>query len=289
MLRQLVDSGFALIEVPLGEKGPMSTGWNLAHNAITSVDDTAKLQGKNVGIAHAYCSPAPTCAIDIDNYRFARNWLANEGFDLKAELLRADSVVFGSGKRYSIKILFRMPASFGPQITRQIMSRANEVVLEFRCATRKGTTVQDLIPPSVHPSGKRYKWLGNGNILRLPTIPDDLLAIWQRLNQADQAHMKCLSRNVRAASPRDLALVADALQFISADCGYIVWRNVVWALLSTGWQNAEEIARVWSETAPSRFDLEKFYLLVNSYDPTSKPKHTLGTVYHYARKGGWNG
>ena len=289
MLTQLIKSGFALIEVPLGEKGPTSIGWNLVQNAITSADDVGTLLGKNVGLAHAYCNPAPTCAIDVDDYRLARTWLANEGFYLKAELLRPESVVFASGKPYSIKILFRMPARVGPQISRQVMSRANDVVLEFRCATRKGTTVQDLIPPSVHPSGNRYKWLGEGTILSLPTIPDDLLAIWQRLNQANQAQVQCISRNARAASPRDLALIADALQCISADCGYVVWRNVVWALLSTGWQNAEDIACAWSETAPNRFDDEKFYLLVNSYDPATHRLHTLGTVYYYARRSGWNG
>ena len=289
MLTELIESGFALVEVPIGEKGPTSIGWNLAQNVITSADDIGSLHGKNVGLAHAYCSPEPTCAIDIDDYRLARTWLATEGFDLEAELQCPESVVFASGKPHSIKILYRMPVAVGPQITRQIMSLENVVILEFRCATRRGTTVQDLIPPSVHPSGKRYKWLGHGSILNLPIIPSDLLAIWQRLIRADQAQGHCISKNARAASPRDLALAADALQCINANCGYVVWRNVVWALLSTGWQNAEDLARAWSKTAPQRYEEVKFQLLVDSYDPSIENSFTLGTVYYYARRSGWNG
>ena len=90
-------------------------------------------------------------------------------------------------------------------------------------------------------------------------------------------------------SPRDLAVIKDALQYISADCGYVVWRNVVWALLSTGWQNAEDIACAWSETAPDRFDLGKFELLVDTYNANIQCGHTIGTIYHYARLGGWLG
>ena len=72
MLVELVESGLALVGVPLGEKGPTTPNWNLRHNAITSPSDAERLQGKNVGLAHAYCSPSPTCAIDVDDYPVAR-------------------------------------------------------------------------------------------------------------------------------------------------------------------------------------------------------------------------
>jgi len=289
VLADLIESGLALVAAPLGEKGPTKHGWNLRHNAITSPNDVGQLQGKNVGLAHAYCSPSPTCAIDVDDYPLALRWLSNAGFDLKAELFRPESVVLASGKRYSIKLLFRLPTGVGPQLTRQIMSSENKMIIEFRCASRLGHTVQDLIPPSIHPSGSSYRWLGSGCPQHLPTISDDLLAIWQKLIQRDEEAQSSRSSELRSASPREIALIKDALTHINADCGYIVWRNVVWALLSTGYTDAYLLASSWSQTAPNCFDQSKFQLLVNSYNPNIHGGYTIGTIYHYARTGGWSG
>ena len=289
MLVELIESGLALVGVPLGEKGPTKPSWNLRHNAITSPNDVRQLQGKNVGLAHAYCSPSPTCAIDVDDYPVARRWLTNNGFDLKRALQRPESVLLASGKRNSIKLLYRLPHASGPYTTKQIMSGENRVILEFRCASRLGHTVQDLIPPSIHPSGSSYRWLGSGCPQRLPTISDDLLAIWQELIQRDEEAQSSRSSELRSASPREIALIKDALTHINADCGYIVWRNVVWALLSTGYTGAYLLASSWSQTAPTCFDQSKFQRLVNSYNPNIHGGHTIGTIYHYARAGGWSG
>ena len=288
-LVKLVECGFALVELPFGNKKSLETGWNLAQNVITRANDVEKLRGKNVGLAHAYCSPQPTCAVDVDDYRLARKWLSNKGFGLKAELLRPESVVFTSGQPYKIKLLYKLPRYVGPIPTRKILSANDKTILEFRCGTRNGLTVQDLIPPSRHPYGSRYRWLGGGSPLDLPTIPRDLLTIWDRLLVSSHGHQNSHSRKATPATPRNIALVEDALTNISADCGYDVWRNVVWALLSTGWQNAEGMARTWSKTVPQRYDEVKFQLLVDSYDPSIENSFTLGTVYYYARRSGWNG
>ena len=289
MITELIESGLALVEVPLGEKGPTSIGWNLAQNVIKRAEDVARLRGKNFGLAHAYCSPVPTCAIDIDDYRLARKWLSKNGFGLKAELLRPESVVFTSGQPYKIKLLYKLPGGVGPIPTKKILSAENETILEFRCATRDGLTVQDLIPPSMHPSGSRYKWLGCGSPFAIPTIPYDLLGIWQKLLITSHAQQSFNARRVITATPRNMALVIDALTYVDADCSYDVWRNVVWALLSTHWDSAEQLACRWSQTAQHRFDQTKFQLLVDSYDPFIDNGFTLGTVFHYARIGGWNG
>ena len=288
-LVKLVERGFALVELPFGKKKSLEIGWNLAQNVITRANDVEKLRGKNVGLAHAYCSPQPTCAVDVDDYRLARKWLSNAGFGLKAELLRPESVVLTSGQPYKIKLLYKLPRCVNAIPSIKISSANDKTILEFRCGTRNGRTVQDLIPPSIHPYGSRYRWLGGGSPLDLPTIPRDLLTIWERLLVTSHRHQNPHSRNATPATPLNIALAEDALTNINADCGYDVWRNVVWALLSTGWQNAEAIARVWSKTAPQRYDEVKFQLLVDSYDPSIENSFTLGTVYYYARRSGWNG
>jgi hypothetical protein len=76
---------------------------------------------------------------------------------------------------------------------------------------------------------------------------------------------------------------------IDADCDYETWRNIVWAVLSTGWSCAEDIAYEWSKSAPDRFDEDAFWLVANSYTPDHTSPITVGTIYHFAWLGGWNG
>jgi hypothetical protein len=55
--------------------------------------------------------------------------------------------------------------------------------LELRCASRDGSTVQDVLPPSIHPeTGKPYELLGD--IAQIPEIPPALLVVWQSLLEA---------------------------------------------------------------------------------------------------------
>jgi len=59
-----------------------------------------------------------------------------------------------------------------------------EVVLEFRCASENGKTVQDLLPPSIHPSGREYVWVTDVDIDAMPTLPEEWLALWLGLERA---------------------------------------------------------------------------------------------------------
>ena len=292
--KALIESGWALVPIPLGQKGPTTSGWNLRQNCVTDPSEAAHLQGGNIGIAHAFCEPVPTCAIDIDNYKTAKPWLETHGIDLKGLLLAENAVVISSGKKYSLKLLYRLPAGTAPMVSTKINGPDDRVALEFRCATREGKTVQDVIPPSRHPSGTEYQWVGRGNPLRLPEIPEFLLTLWHKLiyKRAGVASRKFapgLIREQRLESPRQIAIIKEALSHINADCSYEVWRNIVWAILSTNWTGAEEIAEEWSRTAPDRYSEEAFWTLVNSYMPELDNPITAGTIYHHARLGGWRG
>jgi hypothetical protein len=93
----------------------------------------------------------------------------------------------------------------------------------------------------------------------------------------------------RPETPRAVATLKEQLQFISANCDYGVYIQVVWAILSTGWSCAEDVALQWSKTAPLRFDQNCFDNLVRSFDPGKAKCPTLGSIYHHARSGGWCG
>lgn len=290
-LSNLISSGLTLLPVPAGKKGPVSKGWNLQQNTVTEVTELPRLANKNIGLAHAYCTPTPTCAIDIDDYKQARRWLRDHGIDLKTMLLAEDAVVIWSGKANSIKLLYRLPPDTAALSTTQIRGSNLAMMLELRCASRDGLTVQDLLPPSQHPSGSNYQWMGNGNPLQIPTIPAQLLALWlQRIGNVAPRLTATARRNTynqRPETPREVARVTAMLTLIKADCDYFTWRDLVWALLSTNWSCAIQLARDWSETAPDRYDAKAFMALVDSYKADQEGGHSIGTVIHHARLGGW--
>ncbi len=72
---EYVEEGMALVDAPAGTKGPVKKGWNKPENAITDPAKASAMKG-NVGIAHAYCLPTPTAALDLDDLDKARIWLA---------------------------------------------------------------------------------------------------------------------------------------------------------------------------------------------------------------------
>ncbi len=291
---RMIEAGFVLVPIPPGQKGPALAGWNTLERCIKSPQVVAELNGKNVGLAHAYCTPTPTCAIDIDNYPRAKSWLATHEIDLDLLLLSPNAVLIWSGKRHSLKLLYRLPPDVCPLLSKKINGNDGKCALEFRCATRDGKTVQDVLPPSIHPYGHEYQWLGHGNPLAPQEIPPALLWLWQLLiangSRVSQRHFpECSSLHSRQESPRQIATIEAALEYINAECSYELWRNIVWAILSTRWSCAETIAQAWSKSAPNSYNEDAFWLLVNSYLPDHATPISVGTIFHHARNGGWNG
>jgi len=54
---ELLSHGVALIPIPRGCKGTITSGWNEYRNVITSTQLAAPQSGLNIGIPHAYCKP----------------------------------------------------------------------------------------------------------------------------------------------------------------------------------------------------------------------------------------
>jgi putative DNA primase/helicase len=299
----LINSGLTVVPVPFEEKGPKIKGWNLQQNAINTALGATALIGNNVGLAHAYCTPSPTCSIDVDDYVQAKPWLAEQGIYLDLLLGETNAVVISSGKGNSIKLLYRLPPGINPLVSKQLLNSVGKMMLEFRCAAQNGTTVQDLIPPSVHPSGTQYRWVGSGTPLDMPEIPANLLQLWLNLlatrrtcnTSTRQKRRPCnkklqlFSNTGPAESPLRVAVLQLQLTHIKADCDRNTWRNIVWAILNTGWSCAIEIAEEWSKSAPAHFEQKAFDELVRDFSTDLTNPVTLGTVVFYARKGGWNG
>ena len=112
------------------------------------------------------------------------------------------------------------------------------------------------------------------------TAVDSFLAKPKRKQQAHQSGLV-------GDTPRQRARLASMLSCISADCAYEMYRDVVWALLSLGWEDAPDLAEAWCLTAPDRFDADNFIAILSSHDAERSP--SIGTLIYLAREGGWHG
>jgi hypothetical protein len=263
--------------IPLhpSSKRPSIAGWNLKENCVTRPEDTHKLDGMNIGLAHAYCDPV-TCCIDVDHLPSASKWFADRGIDLMA-LLTSSGAIAESGRQNSLKAYYTLPTIK----TTRVVKVDGQVAFEFRCATKDGKTVCDVIPPSLHPSGTRYEWT-QGGLSQLKPLPECLLALWDGfLAPTEPRKQHRLDQEID--TPRRVAVIRDLLRYINPDCDYVMWRDVVFSILSSDYVAAEGIAREWSEGS-NKFDSTSFNSLVKSYKSGS---FTLGTIYHYARLGGY--
>ncbi len=93
-----------------------------------------------------------------------------------------------SGRANRAKLIYRLTTPLASKKLcryESLLDGKHYHALELRCATRNGLSVQDVVPPSVHPdTGKPYEWkYGNdltGSWRNLPELPAALLALWQQ-------------------------------------------------------------------------------------------------------------
>ena len=175
--RGYVAAGFALVPIPRGKKGPRQSAWQRQENAITTEEAASRLDGCNIGLAHRWSSP-PTCSIDIDDLEKARLWFLDHGVDIDMFLDTDNAVQVTSGRINRAKLLYRLPECTSWLATHKLRSG-----VEFRCADKSGeSTVQDVLPPSIHPdTGNPYQWAGKGDWRNIPILPDALLELWHGL------------------------------------------------------------------------------------------------------------
>jgi hypothetical protein len=169
--QEYVRAHWALCIIARGKKGPEYSRWN---ERPIDVETAAGIDG--AGLLHVQSG---TCALDIDNLEAARPWLLERNVDLDALLNAKDSVQISSGRPNRAKLLFRLRTSL-----RTLKPPGSGI--ELRCATAQNKSVQDVLPPSIHPETKKpYFWVFGEPLLgdwsRLPSIPATLLSVWREL------------------------------------------------------------------------------------------------------------
>lgn len=216
LLAEYVAAGWVLVPFPGDRKGPVAKDWSQRDRCISDPEIAEHLDG-NVGLCHAYSG---TCSLDIDNLEEAADWLADRGINVYEYLQADDAVILSSGRENRAKLIYALPAP---------LQSFNLGPFELRCGTRAGTTVQDVLPPSIHPeTGRPYVWVYNAMAAhwsRPPKIPSALHALW--LAQIKPDNKLPTERKPRSA---DLGKARALLDHHNPDGTYEAWLQAGMAL-----------------------------------------------------------
>lgn len=294
-----VGHGFALCPIPRGKKGTNTKGWNLRQNAITDGAVASRLAG-NVGLLHAFSG---TAALDVDDAEQAKKWLLERGVDLCLLMSSPDYVSIISGREGRGKLLYRLPSDIASMQTLQIKGVSGEVILEFRCADSGGNSVQDVLPPSIHPdTDQPYHWGGPGNWRSLPVIPQELLLVWQAalavrsspksiIPSQSGTKLQNLSSHLPLDTPENRAELARLLDasvngcpVFNSNSGRDDWLRDLWSIAAIG-EWTYEVAREWSRKGDT-FDMTKFEQDWNSFDPNRPQGITAASFFAKLRNAG---
>lgn len=241
--------GWKLVPIPSGTKGPTTKDWNKPENALKRSNDLPPNWG--VGLGHAYSG---TMALDIDHWGRAVEEFTKFGIDLDALYAAPDAVIIDSGKQGHGKLLYRMPDGLVLPSKKLIDADdkgAKFNYIDFRCAAKSGNTVQDVLPPSIHPETQQpYRWAGHGKWTNLPEIPANLLTFWQALIAQDDVVHKSKSTNSGEVNWEE---ITNALNHISPDISRDEWVHIGMALFWAGHQSdsVEHALNVWDTWSAS--------------------------------------
>ena len=227
--------GWKLCTIEPGSKGPKYAGWNTQERAVRAPSEWPL--GFGAGLCHAWSG---TCALDIDNMEVADAWLLERGVNLHELLAARDSVQISSGRPGRAKLLYRLPEALAslkdaPYVQLDPVSGKPKTYhgFELRCATESGTTVQDVLPPSIHKdTGRPYEWrYGDdltGHWSMLPPIPPALHALW--LSMLDAKPTPATDAGPVAAAGAEHAELAALLDGEDPDTDYETWVKVGMAI-----------------------------------------------------------
>lgn len=265
-IESYIEHDLALIPIPRGQKGPNTSGWNERGKAIVDRIRAASITG-NVGLAHQYCK-RPTMALDIDDLEGSRAWFKEHNIDLDALLNAPDAVQITSGRPNRCKLVYRLPPRCKSKVTCQVKDpTTSNMLFELRCSSANDKTMQDVLPPSIHPdTGKPYTWAGRGSYTKLPTIPPALFFCWSDRQSAGKPIIK--STCLAAPDTASIGELKLALGVINADdralwvkCGLalkglgdpgrVLWLE--WSARSDKFDEADALKK-WASFNPTGID-----------------------------------
>jgi hypothetical protein len=257
-VEEYLNHNLRLVPIPSGQKNPVHAGWQMEENAVKSASE---VNGHNIGLLHEYSG---TCAIDIDDVEAAERLFEERGLSLVDFLLSNVQVI--SPNPGHAKVICRLPF---PIPSKKIVLDKKDV-LNFRCMGN-----QDVLPPSIHPLGAPYKWLGDWKAMAY--LPAEIVTWWSELLTPQVTQPP--------AAPTSSAMITEALGFVSPDCDRKTWIEVGMALHYASPSNLE-LWREWSSKSTSKYnpwEIDGQWRSFKNRDDGIR----VNSLYFHARKGGW--
>lgn len=140
----------------------------------------------------------------------------------------------------------------------------------------------------MYASGRFMTVTGHNSHGTIKDITTDVMALeqeWFGIRAKKTASPPLNITPTRLETRDNVRQVLAMLDHIPPDLDYETWRDICWALASTGWVSAPRIVHQWSEKAGDRYEPDAVDALMSSFDPTRQI--TLGTLRHHAREHGW--
>lgn len=183
----------------------------------------------------------------------------------------------------------------------------------------RGGNAYVIAPPSIHRSGKEYRWLNSNSICDLPAWLKELAESYENEQVTDEnfvgllaadfpAYLQPIQRDSRSSSlvarvlrldipeqtPELMADIESALAAIPASCDRKTWLAICCALKSLPWERSDgtsisfDFFDGWSASYPPKYgawDTEKTW---NSFkDDRPGRKIAIGTLFALAKSYGW--
>ena len=274
--------GFAVFPLHYKSKRPLIDEWQ--HRASKDPNVLREFWRKHpkagIGVC---CGLSDLAVIDVDprhggDETFARlqkerGYLWDEGCAI-AQTGRGDG-----GRHYFFRSPegVRLPGKLGPGV--DLLSGPRYVVLE----------------PSIHPdTGHPYRWEKGANPVHMPELSELPEAWWTPLDSpatltSDRADaLGNLPPQPLDDTPENRERVMGALATQDPD-PRDGWRDIVFAVMSTGWADAVDIVREWSKQS-EKYDETAFNELVRSCKPERRHGGELigiATLLYRAKLTGW--
>lgn len=214
---QYAEHGWALCRIRPGTKAPVGDDWQYREKALRDPGIANGLMA--AGLCHAWSG---TAALDIDNWDVANAYLKANGIDLESLFCAEDAVQLTSGRQGRGKLIYALPnplpsvhlAPYKGPSKKDPDKLTTYHGLELRCATRGGLTVQDVLPPTIHPdTGRPYSWVYGdpvtGHWSNPPPLPAALHTLWTAQREpVEQAQPEV--KTARGATLGEIQAMLDA-------------------------------------------------------------------------------
>jgi len=170
---------FALIPNKPGTKTPYHNGWQITPPITTPEAALSHWTERPKDGIGAHLGASGLVTLDVDALQETHTALEAVGINID-ELLNAPDAVRIEGNPEKAKLLYRFPKDFQPKQTKCLLRWVPLTVFELRTGPN-----QDLLPPSIHPTGKPYRWLTPMPTSHdaIPYLPQPLRELWENWNE----------------------------------------------------------------------------------------------------------